>query len=371
MVPRFTIPEGKRLAELRTALGTLCVARPEALPSLMSELRTLLRADAVLSYGVAVTSEAFGVERLSSQGLSWGNSVARAALDAGMRGTRERWGLYNPARPQPAQRNAAVALPEARLLYDCLVQSGRLHCRLGLRAADLRFVEASVAVVQKTHTDVGLLDVKCLRVLLCDGPSLLAWVGGYRDAPFGDRERRLLNALVPDLRRRLILERALDTASFAGSALPVALEAVGAPAYLITATARVVQANTAGLARLREQPAALAERLRGALRGLPTGITVTAIAKPGLLKHWLAVEQLACCTSDGSARLALAATRFGLTPRQTQTLARLAEGDSNKTIAAHLACAERTVEVHVGQLLAKLGVESRAALVARFWTLRQ
>jgi DNA-binding NarL/FixJ family response regulator len=43
------------------------------------------------------------------------------------------------------------------------------------------------------------------------------------------------------------------------------------------------------------------------------------------------------------------------------------EGESNKIIAAHLDCAERTVEVHVTHLLDKLDADSRAGLGARVW----
>ncbi len=62
------------------------------------------------------------------------------------------------------------------------------------------------------------------------------------------------------------------------------------------------------------------------------------------------------------------AARFGLTPRQTSVVARVARGCSNKEIAAELGCAEVTVEFHVTALLEKMGSRNRAELVARFWT---
>jgi DNA-binding CsgD family transcriptional regulator/tetratricopeptide (TPR) repeat protein len=57
---------------------------------------------------------------------------------------------------------------------------------------------------------------------------------------------------------------------------------------------------------------------------------------------------------------------FGLSPRETEVLAVLAEGRSNREIAQRLFISERTVAVHVGNILAKLGVAGRveAATVA-------
>ena len=59
--------------------------------------------------------------------------------------------------------------------------------------------------------------------------------------------------------------------------------------------------------------------------------------------------------------------RWELSARETGVLEHLAEGDSNKTIAAKLSCALRTIEAHVTAILQKSGCESRAQVVAHFW----
>jgi len=56
--------------------------------------------------------------------------------------------------------------------------------------------------------------------------------------------------------------------------------------------------------------------------------------------------------------------RLGLTPREGEVLAWLAEGKSNRDIASILSLSPRTVTKHLEQIYAKLGVENRTAAVA-------
>jgi ATP/maltotriose-dependent transcriptional regulator MalT len=65
------------------------------------------------------------------------------------------------------------------------------------------------------------------------------------------------------------------------------------------------------------------------------------------------------------ARPEAAPNSSGLSARELEVLRLLATGDTNKAIAATLVLSERTVDRHVANIYAKLGVSSRAAATAR------
>lgn len=92
-------------------------------------------------------------------------------------------------------------------------------------------------------------------------------------------------------------------------------------------------------------PSALIDKVRAALRGeVPLDpAAVTVLARPD---------------DDPLAEL---------TPRELEVLTLIAQGMSNKQIAARLGIAEKTVKTHTGNLFAKLDVRDRvqAALLAR------
>lgn len=69
--------------------------------------------------------------------------------------------------------------------------------------------------------------------------------------------------------------------------------------------------------------------------------------------------------TDVASKLARRASMPDLTVREKEILARIADGRSNKEIAALLDIAENTVKNHVRQILEKLGVQDRTQAVTR------
>jgi DNA-binding CsgD family transcriptional regulator/tetratricopeptide (TPR) repeat protein len=129
----------------------------------------------------------------------------------------------------------------------------------------------------------------------------------------------------------------------------------------------------AAIARWRE-----ADALAGAGERVPATEAAGAAlsAARGLGSQWLIDEVR---TLSDRARLELAAGNgradtgreepveadpFGLTPRERQVLALLAEGATNRQIGAALFMAEKTASVHVSRILAKLGVQGRTQAAA-------
>jgi DNA-binding NarL/FixJ family response regulator len=98
-------------------------------------------------------------------------------------------------------------------------------------------------------------------------------------------------------------------------------------------------------------------------------VDVREIRAPGHRPHWLVVLEPSNDVSHSPDRLAKATELWKLTRRQIDVLRLAMTGDANKIIADKLSCAEVTIEFHMTALFRKAGVESRAQLVSRFWTL--
>lgn len=73
-----------------------------------------------------------------------------------------------------------------------------------------------------------------------------------------------------------------------------------------------------------------------------------------------AMKERAPASADFT-RIDVFRNRFGLTPREAEVLAWLAQGKTNADIGVLLDMSERTVKHHVGQCFAKMGCENRSS----------
>jgi DNA-binding CsgD family transcriptional regulator len=336
-MPRLSSLDARRADQLARTLGTVHDGEGPGIRAVLPELRTLLDGDVAGAYALLPRDEGLDVEYAWGRGD--GFDVARFA--AGLRNVLRRSPRslsYDPFRPERAQRNRV----------------------------DHRPVQASDEALHALYAEHGFVGKPRLRVLLCEGDSLLAWVGTVRTAPFGWRERALLARLVGPLRRRAILDRQLAAAPAALGLLDAAMEEIGAPAYLLRAGV-LAHANAAGAAALASDRDGTLDLLHAHVQGRARGgFALTRHRAPGAPEHVLAIGRRG--PADPVSRAAALARRWGLTEAQRRVLALVGTGASNKAAAATLRCAECTIEFHLTAILARAGCPSRSRLVARFWT---
>ncbi len=356
------------MVDLRARLDTV-EPGVDVLPALVEALREALHAERSLAYGVDVGPERYQVSYLHFSGFPLTPEAAYASLDGFVGTRRDPWGYFNPANPQPSQRNRELqfqAPSTAGLVVPQRDERLTLWKTLGIPTEEQARIQAQVrASIGDFLQECGLERMMFLRVLVCDGPALLGWVGAMRPEPFEARELHLLRELIPSLQRRLALDARLREAGMLHAALEASLESLGQAAYVVTSTGRVAFANSMGRARLDQDAGLVTEALKKHLRGEPVGgeLSFTALRLTGAPAHYLAIVQGQ--PLQALARVHALSSTWGLTAREMEVLGRLVRGESNKAIALHLGCAERTVEVHVTRILAKAQVESRSALIAK------
>ena len=97
---------------------------------------------------------------------------------------------------------------------------------------------------------------------------------------------------------------------------------------------------------------------------------VSGLDEPALVAHFRAgVDLMAPPPPERTAGQAAKEAYGGLTRRERDTAALVAQGKSNRAIARLLGIGERTVEGHVASALAKLGFSSRAQIAV--WAAEQ
>ncbi|HET8723115.1 MAG TPA: helix-turn-helix transcriptional regulator [Anaeromyxobacteraceae bacterium] len=307
------------------------------------ELAPILDTEQVV--GVRVDVAEGGASLVSVRSPFAGASRVEGALRSLVECHPRSVGTFDPAAPEPCQRNVVLSLEEIERM------SGRPP---GETPAARLFAQGGFA----------LADV--IRSLLCDGPSLLGWLGAFGERRFDGRERGLLGQVVRPLRDRLALQARLAAMPWVTAAMRAVLDSTGAATVVLRRPMRLVYCNAPARALLASDRTGFLAGLREEVAGGGNGAWVVQRLDGEAAGHFLAVRRAP--PGDPGPRACAAATRMGLTPRQTRVLELVARGLSNRAIATSLRCSVGAVEQHVTALLDRFGVDSRAALVARFWT---
>lgn len=333
------------LRGIEVELATLHLDRPSAIDEVLPALHDYLGTENVLVFTpVEVAAGGLTIERFHARGFADCERV-RTRFEKFFRASPRRYAWYDPTCPEPVQRN-------------------RLIDALDLMPNEEFETSAVYAQVLKP---LELHRKRQPRMLLTDGPSLLAWFGSFASERATARQRTRLARIAPRLRARLIAERRLAHAPRTFAALEMCLERLGAPAFVVGANGVIEEANASGRALLEAHGKELRTALLDSVNNRPSTIPLelTRLEQDGAAAGWLAIVPAHSDDERSLAAVERAVLRWELTPRQRDVLTHVVNGTPNTTIAALLRVSVRAVELHVTKLLERAGVESRAALVAR------
>jgi DNA-binding CsgD family transcriptional regulator len=312
------------------------------LPAFLDELRELLGARNAIAYRPTPNEKTWDLEfavwtgkdseRPKNKLLRY---VQSCASDA------PRFAAYNPFAVQPQQRNVALS------------------------TADLFAVERSAPLRHAhLHSALGTDGNDQVRLLVCEGPRLLAWVGAIREEPFQRREIDALQTLADPLRRRLVAERQVPVAELRAACLDALLDALDYPAMVFDEHGAVELSNEPGLKWLDMAHRANAiEPLRAALisGGRHPDFSLIRLESRGCPGYVLALSTAGSAIGWGVAR---ATKAWKLNSRQSSVVEQVASGKTNKEIAKALGCAEVTIEKYLTQIFRASGASSRVEIAA-------
>lgn len=331
------------LREISDEIRVLRIDATSDLATVLAHIQSWLELDSLLVYSTRNRFGSWELERWEAVGAVTSTEQAFRAMFSRV---PEFPLKYDPITPPPEQRNR---------LIDALASIDREMWEQHPLYRDVLYPR-------------GLHDWHQERVLVCDGPSLVAWFGAVVERPLEVWQRRMLSALVAPMRERLVAERLLHDGPAMQATLEVALDELGRPAFLVADDGHILHANSAGEDAL-DADASLASAIRDAAVGRPSSVDVDLRE---VICRGIPVHAIAILRPNGDARLEACvercSQRWSLTVRQRQVLDLVTRGMGNATIAAMLGCVERTVELHVTAILDRAGVDNRSALVSRVLT---
>jgi ATP/maltotriose-dependent transcriptional regulator MalT len=255
--------------------------------------------------------------------------------------------------------NVEAAREAAEKAIDQLEFCSDDAARMALISAAATAVEAAGAERARDLGDAAELEACQLR----------AELGAARTAAAAETTGRELE-LAYQLTAEAHLARARDDADTAERAAAAAVAWEPLPRPYQAAMCRRREAEARAAHGEREAAGAAAARALAVAEELGSewlAAEVAGLIARARLPHGTALADGAAggprpaTSADGTAA---GDNPFDLTPRERQVLAALAEGATNREIAASLFMAEKTASVHVSRILAKLGVRSRTEAAA-------
>jgi DNA-binding CsgD family transcriptional regulator len=249
----------------------------------------------------------------------------------------------------------------------------------------------------------GLAD--CLHAIVDKSATTLVMLSISRDERCGpDSEaRRHMRLIVPHIRRATLIGKVIDLKKAEAATLTDTLDGLGAGMFLVEATGRLVHANVAGRAMLKEADIlrissgrlttgdrhaspTLADIFASAGNGVTAidarGIAVPLVTRDGgrYVAHVLPLTSRDRRRADAG-RAAVAALfvnkvalgmpsapdaiakAYKLTPSELRVLLAVVEVGGVPEVAEALGVAETTVKTHLGRLYQKVGARRQADLV--------
>jgi DNA-binding CsgD family transcriptional regulator len=181
------------------------------------------------------------------------------------------------------------------------------------------------------------------------------------DGSVVDRVERLVpGVIVLDRRGRIRLRNGPAAACLADLA-DVGMASDAVPSAVAATVAQLLARHEAGAA----PGEALSSLLRARGRSGRWYTLEASLSEPGTSGESSVILLL---RPAGRADIGLQLTRlYGLTPRERETVARVARGESTKQVASALGISPYTVQEHVGKACEKVGVRTRKALLARLF----
>jgi DNA-binding NarL/FixJ family response regulator len=311
--------------------------------SFLPELKEALGIDAVVYTQPVQRSVGWACETFEAEGVANPTRMRRATSEY-LEATAQPVPWLDLRNPPPDQANRAIDL-------EALVGSSKY-----------RESAAFTRVIAPTE----LADHCVARVLVCDGPNLVAWIGAFSNIAFSISQLEALTSIAAPVRERLRIERLLGSAPRIHAALEATLQQIGAPAMLVDGRGRVHEMNRAARELLESRRDDVFDSIAAVrARKAPTlPFTVTRVSGNGQPEQFLAVMRPRSPEARMSLLVTLAANRWKLTPRQAEVLGLIVKGDSNAQIAKALGVSARATELHVTAIFDRAGVENRSQLVA-------